>query len=82
MGLRVRQGGCVVITQARWSPVSTGDSHRQILAQKVAGGEHDCGRPAFFRHLAARGLSVVWLVASHVNRGLVDAIGATFLGAG
>ena len=57
------------------------DGHREILGLHVTTAEDGAGWLAFFRDLAARGLSGVALVTSDAHRGLVDAIGATLPGA-
>src|SRR5438309_1320364 len=79
--LKVRKGGRVVGVHA---PLATGvnaDGHREILGLQVTSAEDGAGWLAFFRDLAARGLSGVALVTSDAHRGLTEAIGATLPGA-
>ena len=57
------------------------EGYREILGLHVTTGEDGAGWLAFFRDLAARGLSGVALVTSDAHRGLTEAIGATLPGA-
>ena len=64
--------------------VATGvnaDGHREILGIHVATSRVRRRLAAFFRDLAARGLTGVALVTSDAHAGLVEAIGATLPGA-
>jgi transposase-like protein len=57
------------------------EGYREILGLHVTTGEDGAGWLAFFRDLAARGLSGVALVTSDAHRGLTEAIGVTLPGA-
>ena len=75
--MKVREGGRVVIVHALVATGVNADGHREILGLRVTSAEDGAGWLAFFRDLAARGLSGVRLVTSDAHAGLVAAIGAT-----
>jgi putative transposase len=79
--MKVREGGRVVNVHALIACGVNADGHREILGLQVTSGEDGAGWLAFFRDLAARGLSGVKLVTSDAHAGLVAAIGATLPGA-
>ena len=79
--LKVREGGRVVNVHALLAAGVNGDGHREILGLRVTSAEDGAGWLAFFRDLAARGLSGVALVTSDAHRGLTEAIGVTLPGA-
>jgi transposase-like protein len=81
MTVRVREGGRTVLVHALVATGVNADGHREILGLDVTTAEDGAGWLAFFRGLAARGLSGVALVTSDAHRGLVEAIGATLPGA-
>ena len=78
--LKVREGGRVVNVHALLATGVNADGHREILGLDVTSGEDGAGWLAFFRDLAARGLSGVRLVTSDAHVGLVAAIGAALPG--
>ena len=79
--LKVREGGRTVNVHALLATGVNADGYREILGLHVTSAEDGAGWLAFFRDLAARGLSGVALVTSDAHRGLVEAIGATLPGA-
>ena len=79
--LKVREGGRVVPVHALVATGVNADGHREVLGVQVTTSEDGAGWLAFFRDLAARGLSGVRLVTSDAHRGLVNAITATLPGA-
>src|ERR1700743_194475 len=79
--LKVREGGRTVNVHALLATAVNADGHREILGLHVTSAEDGAGWLAFFRDLAARGLSGVALVTSDAHRGLTEAIGATLPGA-
>jgi transposase-like protein len=79
--LRVREGGRTVLVHGLIATGVNAEGHREILGFEVTSAEDGAGWLAFFRGLAARGLSGVALVTSDAHRGLVEAIGATLPGA-
>lgn len=80
--MKVREGGRTVGVHALIAVGVNADGHREILGLDVTSAEDGAGWLAFFRSLAARGLSGVALVTSDAHPGLVDAIGAALPGAG
>jgi transposase-like protein len=79
--LKVREGGRIVNVHALLATGVNADGYREILGLHVTSAEDGAGWLAFFRDLAARGLSGVGLVTSDAHRGLTEAIGATLPGA-
>jgi putative transposase len=79
--LKVREGGRVVNVHALVATGVNADGHREVLGLQVTSAEDGAGWLAFFRDLAARGLTGVRLVTSDAHAGLVAAIGATLPGA-
>jgi len=79
--LKVREGGRIVYVHALLATGVNADGYREILGLHVTTTEDGAGWLAFFRDLAARGLSGVALVTSDAHRGLTEAIGATLPGA-
>ena len=79
--LKVREGGRIVNVHALLATGVNADGYREILGLHVTSAEDGAGWLAFFRDLAARGLSGVALVTSDAHRGLTEAIGATLPGA-
>src|SRR4029077_20396018 len=79
--LKVREGGPIVNVHALLATGVNADGYREILGLHVTSAEDGAGWLAFFRDLAARGLSGVALVTSDAHRGLTEAIGATLPGA-
>ena len=79
--LKVREGGRIVNVHALLATGVNADGYREILGLHVTTTEDGAGWLAFFRDLAARGLSGVALVTSDAHRGLTEAIGATLPGA-
>jgi putative transposase len=79
--LKVREAKRTVNVHALLAVGVNADGHREILGLHVTSAEDGAGWLAFFRDLAARGLSGVRLVTSDAHRGLVEAIGATLPGA-
>jgi transposase-like protein len=79
--LKVREGGRVVNVHALVATGVNADGHREVLGVQVTTGEDGAGWLAFFRDLAARGLTGVKLVTSDAHAGLVASIGATLPGA-
>ena len=79
--LKVREGGRIVNVHALLATGVNADGYREILGLHVTTAEDGAGWLAFFRDLAARGLSGVSLVTSDAHRGLTEAIGATLPGA-
>ena len=79
---RVREGGRTVIVHALIAVGVNAGGQREVLGVEVVSNEDGAGWLAFLRDLVARGLSGVRLVISDAHPGLVDAIGATLLGAG
>ena len=79
--LKVREGGRIVNVHALLATGVNADGYREILGLHVTSAEDGAGWLAFFRDLAARGLSGVALVTSDAHRGLTEAIGATVPGA-
>jgi transposase-like protein len=79
--LKVREGGRIVNVHALLATGVNADGYREILGLHVTTAEDGAGWLAFFRDLAARGLSGVALVTSDAHRGLTEAIGATLPGA-
>ena len=78
--LKVREGGRIVNVHALLATGVNADGYREILGLHVTSAEDGAGWLAFFRDLAARGLSGVGLVTSDAHRGLTEAIGATLPG--
>src|SRR5438552_7728154 len=79
--LKVREAGRIVNVHALLATGVNADGYREILGLHVTTSEDGAGWLAFFRDLAARGLSGVALVTSDAHRGLTEAIGATLPGA-
>jgi transposase-like protein len=79
--LKVREGGRTVNVHALLATGVNAEGYREILGLHVTTAENGAGWLAFFRDLAARGLSGVALVTSDAHRGLTEAIGATLPGA-
>ena len=79
--LKVREAGRIVNVHALLATGVNADGYREILGLHVTTAEDGAGWLAFFRDLAARGLSGVALVTSDAHRGLTEAIGATLPGA-
>jgi transposase-like protein len=79
--LKVREGGRTVNVHALLATGVNAEGYREILGLHVTSAEDGAGWLAFFRDLAARGLSGVALVTSDAHRGLTEAIGATLPGA-
>jgi putative transposase len=79
--LKVRENGRTVNVHALLATGVNADGYREILGLHVTSAEDGAGWLAFFRDLAARGLSGVALVTSDAHRGLTEAIGATLPGA-
>src|SRR5262245_9460534 len=74
--LKVREAGRIVNVHALLATGVNADGYREILGLHVTTSEDGAGWLAFFRDLAARGLSGVALVTSDAHRGLTEAIGA------
>jgi putative transposase len=79
--LKVREAGRTVNVHALLATGVNAEGYREILGLHVSTSEPGAGWLAFFRDLAARGLSGVLLVTSDAHRGLTEAIGATLPGA-
>ena len=79
--MKVREGGRTVNIACLLAVGVNAEGHREILGVDLATTEDGAGWLAFFRSLAARGLTGVQLVISDDHQGLVDAIGATVPGA-
>jgi putative transposase len=79
--LKVREGGRIVNVHALLATGVNAEGYREILGLHVTSAEDGAGWLAFFRDLAARGLSGVALITSDAHRGLTEAIGATLPGA-
>ena len=79
--MKVREGGRTVNIACLLAVGVNAEGHREILGVDLATTEDGAGWLAFFRSLAARGLTGVQLVISDDHPGLVDAIGATVPGA-
>jgi transposase-like protein len=79
--LKVREAGRIVNVHALLATGVNADGYREILGLHVTSAEDGAGWLAFFRDLAARGLTGVALVTSDAHRGLTEAIGATLPGA-
>ncbi len=79
--LKAREGGRVVSVHALVATGVNADGHREILGVQVTTSEDGAGWLAFFRDLAARGLSGVKLVTSDAHAGLTGATAATLPGA-
>ena len=79
--LKVREGGRVVKVAAMVATGVNAEGYREILGLQLSTSEDGAGWLAFFRDLAARGLTGVRLVTSDAHTGLVAAIGATLPGA-
>jgi transposase-like protein len=79
--LKVRENGRIANVHALLATGVNADGYREILGLHVSTSEDGAGWLAFFRDLAARGLSGVALVTSDAHRGLTEAIGATLPGA-
>jgi transposase-like protein len=79
--LKVREAGRIVNVHALLATGVNAEGYREILGLHVTTGEDGAGWLAFFRDLAARGLSGAALVTSDAHRGLTEAIGATLPGA-
>ena len=79
--LKVREGGRIVNVHALLATGVNAAGYREILGLHVTTAEDGAGWLAFFRDLAARGLTGVALVTSDAHRGLTEAIGATLPGA-
>jgi transposase-like protein len=79
--LKVREGGRVVNVHALVATGVNADGRREILGLQVTTSEDGAGWLAFFRDLAARGLSGVKLVTSDAHAGLTATIAATLPGA-
>lgn len=80
LAIKVREGGRIVNVACLVAVGVNGEGHREILGIDVATSEDGAGWLAFFRSLAARGLSGVQLVISDDHTGLVDALQATLPG--
>lgn len=80
--MKVREGGRVIRVAVLLASGVTVEGYREILGPQVSSTEDGAGRLAFFRDLAARGLTGVTLVTSDAHAGLVAAAGATLPGAG
>ena len=78
--LKVRESGRTVNVHALVATGVNAEGYREILGLHVTSAEDGAGWLAFFRDLAARGLSGVALVTSDAHRGLTEAIGATLPG--
>jgi len=79
--MKVREGGRVVNAAVLVATGVNADGYREILGLQVSSTEDGAGWLAFFRDLAARGLTGVKLVTSDAHAGLVAATGATLTGA-
>jgi putative transposase len=79
--VKVCEGGRTVIVHALIATGVNADGHREILGCEVTSAGDGAGWLAFFRGLAARGLSGVVLVTSDAHLGLVAAISSTLPGA-
>jgi transposase-like protein len=79
--LKVRENGRIANVHALLATGVNAEGYREILGLHVTSAEDGAGWLAFFRDLAARGLSGVALVTSDAHRGLTEAIGATVPGA-
>jgi putative transposase len=79
--LKVREAGRIVNVHALLATGVNAEGYREILGLHVTTAEDGAGWLAFFRDLAARGLTGVVLVTSDAHRGLTEAIGATLPGA-
>jgi putative transposase len=79
--LKVREAGRTVNVHAMLATGVNAEGYREILGPQVSSAEDGAGWLAFFRDLAARGLSGVALVISDAHQGLTSAIGATLPGA-
>jgi transposase-like protein len=79
--MRVREGNRVVKNSVMVATGVNAEGFREVLGVQAASGESGAGWLAFFRDLAARGLSGVKLVTSDAHAGLVDAVGQVFGGA-
>jgi putative transposase len=79
--LKVREAGRTVNVHALLATGVNAEGYREILGLPVTSAEDGAGWLAFFRDLAARGLSGVALVTSDAHRGLTEAVGATLPGA-
>ncbi len=80
MTVKVCEGGRTVIVHALVATGVNADGKREILGFDVTSAEDGAGWLAFFRGLAARGLTGVALVTSDAHPGLVAAIQATLPG--
>ena len=81
ISLKVREGGRVVSISVLHAVGVNADGHREMLGVEPTTAEDGAGWLAFWRSLAARGLSGVQLVTSDAHPGLVDAVQATLPGA-
>ena len=79
--LKVREAGRIVNVHALLATGVNADGYREILGLHVTSAEDGAGWLAFFRDLAARGLSGAALVTSDAHRGLTEASAATLPGA-
>ncbi len=75
--MKVREGGRVVKVAVMVATGVNNEGYREVLGIQVASVEDGAGWLAFWRDLAARGLSGVKLVTSDAHAGLIAAIGAT-----
>jgi transposase-like protein len=82
LAMKVREGGRIVNIACMVAVGVNTEGRREILGIDLATSEDGAGWLAFFRGLVARGLSGVQLVISDDHAGLVNAIGATLMGAG
>ncbi len=78
--MKVRESGRVVKVAALVATGVNAEGYREILGLRLNTSEDGAGWLAFFRDLAARGLSGVRLVTSDAHPGLVAAVGATVTG--
>jgi putative transposase len=79
--VKVREGGRTVIVHALIATGVNADGKREIPGFEVTSAGDGAGWLAFFRGLAARGLSGVVLVTSDAHPGLVAAIASALPGA-
>jgi len=79
--IKVREVGRIVNIACLLAVGVNAEGNREILGIDLATSEEGAGWLAFFRSLVARGLTGVQLVISDDHTGLVDAIGATLVGA-
>ena len=80
VSLEVREGGRVVNISLLHAVGVNSDGRREMLGLEPTTAEDGAGWLAFWRSLAARGLSGVQLVTSDAHPGLVEAVRATLPG--